>query len=133
MSIFTQDNKRNLRKNPFDLSIEKKLSTGFGKLTPILCREVLPGDSAKVDTEIMTRFAPMLAPLMHRVNVFTHYFYVPNRIIWDNWENFISGGEDNDQNPTPPTVTYNEANKAYFESGSMMDYLGFPAHDKNTA
>ena len=103
MSIFNQNNKRKVFKNKFDLSCEKKLTTSWGKLTPFLVKEVVPGDSFKVDTEIFTRLAPMLSPIMHRVNIHTHYFYVPNRIMWDNWENFITGGEKNDQNPTHPT------------------------------
>ncbi len=130
MSIFTQNSKRNLSKNKFELNHEHKLSTTFGKLTPFLCKEVMPGDTWKVNTEILTRMAPMLAPVMHRINVYTHYFYVPNRILWDEWENFQTGGEQLDQNPVKPYFKYDEARKTNFKTGTMADYLGFPCWDR---
>lgn len=133
MSIFTANNKRNLKRNNFDFSHERKLSTVFGKLTPVLCEEVLPGDSFKVDTEIMARMAPMLAPVMHRINIFTHFFYVPNRIIWDEWEDFETGGELLDKNPVLPYLKYNDAFKNFFSSGSLADHLGFPSFNRLTA
>jgi hypothetical protein len=104
MSIFNQNAKRQVNKNKFDLSHEKKLSADWGELTPIYLQEVLPGDSFKVDTEYMVRCAPMLAPVMHRVDVYTHYFFVPNRIVWDEWEDFIRGGDDGSLNPSFPRI-----------------------------
>lgn len=133
MNIFEMDNKRQMKKNKFDLSYEKKLTTVWGQLTPIMCQEILPGDSFKVDTQLMIRFAPMLAPIMHRVDVYTHYFYVPNRIVWDNWEDFITGGENYDQNPTIPSVTYGSAFSAWFQAGELSDHLGFPAWNPASA
>jgi hypothetical protein len=80
------------RYNAFDLSHEKKLSCNMGDLVPIFLEEIVPGDKFKVRTELLVRLAPMIAPVMHRVNVFIHFFFVPNRIVWDNWESFITGG-----------------------------------------
>lgn len=122
-----------MKRNNFDLSCEKKLSTQFGRLTPILVEEVLPGDSFKVNTEIMVRLAPMLFPVMHRVNAYVHYFYIPNRLLWDNWEDFITGGDDGTASPDAPYITYNSSNVQDFKTGTLADFLGFPAWDRNGA
>ena len=66
----------------------------MGMLYPMLVQDVIPGDRFRVKSEIMMRLAPMLAPVMHRVNVYTHYFFVPNRLVWDEWEDFITGGKN---------------------------------------
>ena len=85
--------------NKFDLSHDVKLSFNMGDLIPVLLNEVVPGDRFQVQSEVMLRFAPMLAPIMHRVNVWTHYFFVPNRLVWNEWEDFITGGEDGQAAP----------------------------------
>ena len=72
--------------NKFDLTHEKKLSCNMGELIPAYLQEIIPGDKFKVDTEMLLRCAPMIAPMMHRVNVYMHYFFVPNRLVWSNWE-----------------------------------------------
>lgn len=131
MSVFTTNNMRNIRRNPFDLSYEHKTSTQFGKLTPFFTQEVLPGDSFNVNSEIFSRFAPMLSPVMHRVDIKTEFFYVPYYSIWDKWQDFISGGENYDQNPTAPYIEYNEANKHSFKNGTLADTFGFPVWDKD--
>jgi hypothetical protein len=69
------------RSNVFDLSHEKKLSMQMGKLTPILCEEIIPGDSWSVNSEVFMRFSPLVSPVMHRVNCYVHYFFVPNRLV----------------------------------------------------
>lgn len=112
--------------NKFDLSHERKLSLNMGKLIPILVQDVVPGDRFRVNTEIMMRLAPMLAPVMHRVNVFTHYFFVPNRLIWDEWEDFITGGRLGTSNPVPPHMMFDNANTSWFLKGTLNDYMGLP-------
>lgn len=112
--------------NSFNLSHEKKLSLNQSMLTPILCQEVIPGDRFKLTTEVFARLAPMLAPVMHRVSIYTHFFFVPNRIVWDNWEAFITGGKNGDQFPAFPTIPMSTANQAYFKPGQLSDYLGIP-------
>lgn len=105
----------------FDLSHEKKLSCSMAQLIPIFSEEILPGDQFKIQTEVMLRFSPLIAPVMHRVNVFVHYFFVPNRLVWDSWEEFITGGQDGESVPSIPTVT---ANTAQMSTGSLADFLG---------
>jgi hypothetical protein len=111
----------------FDLSFDKKLSFDMGELIPALLQEVMPGDMFKINAEIMLRVAPMIFPLMHRVNVYMHYFFVPNRIIWDDWEDFITGGDDGTASPTLPT--YQPGNRNQIGVGTTWDYFGLPTSD----
>ena len=110
-------------RNLFDLSHENKLTCEMGKLVPILCEEILPGDTFRVSTDMVVRMAPMLAPIMHNVNVYTHFFFVPNRLIFDKWEDFITGGKNGDDATVSPYITTPSGG---FAIGSLADYLGVP-------
>ncbi|MBA7535563.1 hypothetical protein ES705_27821 [subsurface metagenome] len=105
----------------FNLSYEKKFTCDMGQLIPIMCDEVVPGDIFSIGNEIVVRFQPLVAPVLHEINVYVHYFYVPYRILWDDWEDFITGGEDGLDDSVIPVwdVTFNTV-------GSLWDYLGFP-------
>ena len=110
----------NIPRNTFDLSNDRKFSFNMGELVPILTQEVVPGDTFSIREEHIIRVAPLVSPVMHRVNVSTHYFFVPNRLLWAGWEDFISNPTD----PTNPAPQFNT--DAPTESGSIMDYLGYP-------
>jgi len=127
MSIFSGILANKPGRNKFNLSHERKLSGQMGQLLPILNAEVLPGDKWQVSSEIMMRFAPMLAPIMHRVNVYTHFFFVPNRLLWDDWEDFITGGADGLSAPSLPKCQITSANyNTDWVKGSVADYFGLP-------
>lgn len=135
MNIFQKIRARKPRKNKFDLSHERKFSFQMGQLTPIMVQDVLPGDKFRVKSEIFLRMAPMLAPIMHRVNVYTHYFFVPNRLLWNEWEDFITGGKDGTASPVHPFISMYGLNRGaasatnYLVPGSLADYLGLPVGD----
>lgn len=115
--------------NAFDLSHERKFSMDMGNLIPIFCQEAVPGDKFRVNTEVLMRFAPMLAPVMHRINIFTHYFFVPNRLIWDEWEKFLNGGQNGQLQVVAPYVEIKHGqseNADLFRPGTLPDYLGYP-------
>ncbi|AXH77410.1 MAG: major capsid protein [Microviridae sp.] len=124
--IFNNVSLRKPKKNVFDLSHEKKLSCNAGELVPIYLQEIIPGDSFRVNSELMVKLAPMLAPVMHRMNVYTHYFFVPNRIIYDSWETFITGGADGKQVVGFPQLGLSDSRKGSFVPGSLTDYFGIP-------
>lgn len=118
----------------FDLSHENKLSCNMGKLIPFYTQEVLPGDSFRVNSELMIRLAPMLSPIMHRVDVFTHYFFVPNRLVWDKWPEFITNGATGAAPIVPPQFQYLiKNNESTFKNGSLADFMGLPTCPKNAA
>ena len=64
--------------------------------------------------------APLVAPVMHRVWIDSFTFFVPWRILWDNWEDFITGGQDGMDASVPPTISIKP------EVGTLADYLGLP-------
>lgn len=112
--------------NKFDLSHEKKMSITMGKMYPIVVQEILPGDKFKLKSEILLRLAPMISPVMHRINVYTHYFFVPNRLVWNEWEEFITGGEDGLQSPAYPKMNMSNTSEANWVAGRLGDYMGIP-------
>ena len=123
------------RRNAFNLSYESKLTLNMGELVPIMCMPVVPGDKFRVKTESLVRLVPLVAPMMHRVNVFTHYFFVPNRLVWNEWEDFITKGVDGEDMPMFPKIQINQDShlvssasliKEYFGDSSLWDYLGLP-------
>lgn len=126
-NIFNQSGGSKPKKNAFDLSHENKLSLNMGDLVPFYLQDVIPGDSFKMNSEIFMRLAPMVSPVMHKINVFTHFYFVPNRILWTNWNDFITGGENGLANPTFPKITLSQGDQSSFlKKGSLCDYIGIP-------
>jgi len=113
-----------MKRSKFSLSNYKLLTTDMGELTPIGLTEVLPGDTIQQATSALVRVSPLLAPVMHPVQVRIHHWFVPHRIIWDNWENFITGGPDGYNDSEFPTITMPADGGA--SVGSLADYLGVP-------
>lgn len=125
-------------RSTFDLSHEKRVSSRMGRLTPILMVETMPNDTFYGSTEVLVKLAPLIAPIYHRLNLYVHYFFVPNRLLWKEWETFITGGRigaEVTSPPVPPNVNMKTALSAgfsCFESGRTPDYLGIPIlHDVN--
>jgi hypothetical protein len=112
------------KKNVFDLSHDFKFSGDMGNLIPILVNECVPGDNYTISCEAMVRFAPMLAPIMHRVDVSMHYFFVPNRILWDNWQDFVVNASVTA--PVYPYIEYEDIAFFNAERKAFMDYMGVP-------
>ena len=86
MSIFTKIRVKKPNRSAFNLSHEKKLSFNMGDLVPVFMQEVIPGDKFQVRTEQLIRFQALKSPMMHRVDVSTHFFFVPYRLVWNDFE-----------------------------------------------
>lgn len=125
-NIFDSIKVKRPNQSMFDLSHEKKMSMKMGELVPVFIQEVLPGDKFTVNSEVFMRMAPLIAPVMHRVNCYVHFFKVPNRLIWNEWESFITGGEDGLSNPTFPKISLFFGNKDLTAPGTLGDYMGLP-------
>lgn len=122
--IFTQVEVNKPSTSRHDLSHDVKLSTKMGRLTPVSCIEALPGDNFdSIQAHSLIRFAPMVSPAMHRYDVTLHTFFVPNRLLWHNWENFITNTPLSGAIPVPPTTNLSPEQRAI---GSLADYLGIP-------
>ncbi len=127
MSIFTEVKASKPKKNAFNLSHDVKFSFKFGQLIPVLVQETLPGDIFKGKSQSLIRVAPMIAPIMHNINVYCHYFFVPNRIIWENWEEFITGAYGVQEiDIIPPFIRPTNEQVA---NGTLADYMGLPSSD----
>lgn len=116
----------------FDLSHEHKTTMQFGKLVPIMCEEVLPGDKWNITASAFARSMPLLSPMMHKTDLKVRFFFVPNRLVWDQWERFISDGRDQFGGelkvPTIRIQTFEESvRKKWFGKGTLTDYFGFAA------
>lgn len=111
--------------NLFDLSHDHKLSCNMGYLNPVLCLECVPGDKINVSQEALIRLAPMTSPVMHRMNVMFDTFYVPSRLLWPNFENYITNTKVGGSLPAFPTIDYHAGNYT-----PLMDMMGLPDHAK---
>ncbi|QXP08047.1 MAG: major capsid protein [Arizlama microvirus] len=100
--------------------LQKALKTTFngGKLIPILCEELLPGDQFNGSASIFARLATPLTPVMDNAELETFFFFVPNRLTWENWESFIGGGDF--------TVPQISSPNGGFPTLSNYDYMGIP-------
>lgn len=113
-----------MKRAKHSLSHYKLLSCDMGELVPVGLVEVLPGDTIQQATSALIRVAPLLSPVMHPVHVRIHHWFIPHRIIWDEWEDFITGGPDGDSTPDFPVVV--SPPSTGFAVGSLADYMGIP-------
>lgn len=121
-NIFNSIQMKKPGRNHFDLTHDVKMSCKFGNLYPILAQECVPGDSFNIGCESLIRMAPMIAPVMQRMNVTMHYFFVPNRIVWDGWEKWIV--QDNDPAPRVfPVISFDQDS---YDAAPILDYFGVP-------
>lgn len=106
--------------NTFDLSHDKRMTMAMGKVIPVMAMDVLPGDKFTIETSHLTRFLPLVAPVMHNVKVKVRYFFSPNRLVWNNWEDFITGPESvsDTTEPVHPTLPVTAI------PSSLPDYMG---------
>nr|DAE46428.1 MAG TPA: Major capsid protein [Microviridae sp.] len=137
MSIFSKVPVKRPKRNKFNLSYENRFSCKMGELIPVMCKPVVPGDTFNVNTEIFIRTAPLVSPLFQQIDVYLHYFFVPNRLIYKDWEQFISPhgtkSEPDPQEKQLPAISgfYNYRGEGFDESsindhnGTLLDFLGY--------
>ena len=109
--------------NAFDLSHEHKFTCDMGELIPCLVREVVPGDIWRINAKVFSRLIPQLAPFMHQVDIFTHFFFVPNRLVNPDWEEFITKGF---QGTSVVPWSYVQAPSGGWQKYSVYDYMRLP-------
>lgn len=109
-----------MKRSKFNLSHYRLLTGNMGKLYPAGLVEVLPGDTFQHNSSMLLRLSPMAAPIMHPIQVRLHHWFVPHRLVWDGWEDFITGGPDgNDASTIPQRQIYN----SNFNT-KLHDYFG---------
>lgn len=112
-----------MKRSKFNLSHYRLLTGDMGQLLPIAKVEVLPGDSVQHATSLLLRASPLVTPPMHPVNVRVHHWFVPHRLVWEDFEKFITGGEDGLDASVFPTIAFAGAGTT---EGQLPDYLGVP-------
>lgn len=108
------------KRSKFNMSHINSTTCKMGYIIPIMLNECLPGDTWQGDNKLFTRVAPLAAPVMHKVQQQVFTFFVPNRLLWDNWEDFITGGQNGQDTSVPPTISLTPT------VGSLADYFGLP-------
>lgn len=106
-----------------------KTTFDAGRLIPFYIDEVLPGDTHKIETSYLVRTQPLVAPIMDNIWLDTFYFFVPNRLVWNHWEEFMG---ENKSSAWLPDVEYSvpqiEAPEGGFAEGTIADYFGIPTN-----
>ena len=118
-----------MRRSKFDRSHVYKTTFNSGKLIPIFVDEVLPGDTTRMSVNYFARLATPIKPIMDNIYLDWFFFFVPNRLVWEHWQNFCFEQEDPDDNTdyVIPTVSATDNSKnAYI--GSLWDYFGLPVN-----
>ena len=124
--------------NPTNIDIQRssftrphsvKTSFNVGDIVPFyLDQDVLPGDTFQIDTSKVVRMQTLLTPMMDNLYLDTYYFFVPNRLVWKHWKEFMG---ENTQSAWLPSVEYTipqleSPASTGFAVGTIADYLGVP-------
>lgn len=137
----------NIPRSRFDMPCNVKFTGNTGDLIPFYVCEVLPGDTFDVSTSLVCRLQTLIHPIFDNIYLDTYYFFVPNRLVWDNWKHFM--GEPNkawlpDQEWTVPTIMVpngflvnapeQSAQYDYMNyKNTIVDYMGIGLRPANTA
>lgn len=107
--------------------MEKRLKTTFGgtNLIPIMIEEVMPGDTWNVNATIVARTATPIVPIMDNWHLDTFFFFVPNRLVWDNWEKFM-GEQANPGDSIAYTIPQVTSPVGGWAVSGIGDYMGLP-------
>jgi hypothetical protein len=111
------------RVSTFNLSHNLYATMKFDYLYPVYCKELNPGDYFKIQGKVFARLAPTVAPVMDMMKITFHAFWVPNRLLWKHWVNFM--GEKTWQDSST-TYLLPRAQIGTNPSGSLADYFGVP-------
>lgn len=125
MGVFSRENQpdEGRKRNPFDGSFQNNLTFNFGQMVPCLCREVIGGDSFRINTAFGLRFMPTAFPLQTKMKAKIDFFYVRYRNLWDSWKNYYMKTGRPDSFPILSDAEALEQTK----TGSLGDYLGLPS------
>jgi hypothetical protein len=117
--------KAEIPRSSFDTQYAHKTTFDGGYLVPIYCDEVLPGDMHNVKATMFARLATPLFPVMDNLHLDTFFFFVPNRLVWDNWVKFM-GEQTNPSDSISYVVPTITSPAGGYAVGSIFDYFGLP-------
>lgn len=131
ISRFNEIPRANLQRSSFNRDFDSVTTLDSGYLCPIFVDEVLPGDTHNLDMDLFARLTTPVVPVMSDIYVDTFYFFVPSRLIWDNFERFM-GAQDNPGDSIDYLVPQLIAPADGFPTQSVADYMGIPTNVANT-
>lgn len=136
-----------MRFSKFNLSFTSHSTMKAGYCYPTAIIECVPHDQFKIETGNRVNLQPLIAPIRTDINVFNRWFFVPFRILWDNYEEFFTGGTDGLSAPIKPYARINAVDDPFpsmadtnngsqvpiFSAGSLSDFLNFPSWNMDNA
>ena len=117
--------KAEIPRSSFDTQYAHKTTFDGGYLVPIYCDEVLPGDMHNVKATLFARLATPLFPVMDNLHLDTFFFFVPNRLVWNNWVKFM-GEQANPGDSISYVVPQITSTAGGYTVGSIFDHFGLP-------
>ena len=124
-----------MRRTKFDRSHVYKTTFDSGKLIPVFIDEVLPGDTSRLSVKYFSRLATPVKPIMDNIYLDWFFFFVPNRLVWEHWQNFCFEQEDPDDSTDyvcPTTSLIGKSDDTLNGVGTLWDYFGLPTGLPNT-
>lgn len=121
-----------MKRTKFDRSHVYKTTFDSGKLIPVFVDEVLPGDTTRMSVNYFARLATPIKPIMDNIYLDWFFFFVPNRLVWEHWQNFCFEQDDPDDSTdyVIPTITCGSSDENSLV-GTLWDYFGLPINTTN--
>jgi len=127
----------NIERSKFKLDQNIKTTFNVGKLIPFYVQEILPADTFDLKTHAVIRTSTVLKPVMDNLILDYYYFYVPNRIMFNEWKNLMGESVDAWDDPNDyevPHLNLDTDLASALDIGSVGDYMGLPSEfDYSTA
>ncbi len=123
--LFSQVPKAQIPRSRFNRSHGYKTTFDAGYLVPIFVDEVLPGDTFSLNATLFARVATLISPIMDNMYIDTFWFYVPERLVFANFQKML-GEQENPDDSTDFIFPTLKCPTGGFEVGSLADYFGLP-------
>ena len=122
---FSMTPRADIPRSQFAIQTAHKTTFDAGYLVPIYVDEVLPGDTMKLNMTAFARLATPIFPVMDNMFLDTFFFFVPNRLVWNNWQKFM-GEQENPGDSIDYTIPQTTSPTGGYAIGSVFDYMGLP-------
>lgn len=131
-SHFSQIPRANIRRARFKRDYSNTTTINEGEIVPIYVDEVLPGDTISLKQNSLVRMATPIYPVMDNCFMDIYYFFCPNRLLWEHWENLMGQNDNSYWAPkTEYSVPQTTAPSTGWQVGTIADYMGVPTGVKN--
>lgn len=118
-----------MRRSKHNLGYTHLTTMEMGKLVPFMWQDCLPNDSHFISCQAVFKAQPMIAPIMQKIHLTLQYYFVPYRLLWENWVEFITGGESGEATPEFPIMKAPPGTG--IKPNTLLDYFGLPNGKQN--